>query len=30
LNLTETGRTRLDVEDRWLSREGSSSHSRTT
>jgi hypothetical protein len=30
LNLTETGRTRLDVEDRWLSRERPSSHNRTT
>jgi hypothetical protein len=30
LNLTETGRTRLDIEDRWLSREGPSSHNRTT
>ena len=28
LNLTETGRTRLDIEDSWLFREGPSSHNR--
>jgi hypothetical protein len=28
LNLTEFGRTRLDIEDRWLYRGGPSSHNR--
>ncbi len=30
LNLTEIGRARLDVEDRWLCREGPSLHNRAS